>query len=80
MANPKPKGRPCCPNHGEPLEGIPFPMPSKGTGMCPISGCSFDYEIEVDPEEAHMVYERNSAGNMKKVPGSKWKLSGNEKK
>lgn len=40
------KGKVCCPNHGEPLEGIPQPCPPKGIGMCPVSGCSFEFEID----------------------------------
>lgn len=39
---------PCCPNHGEPLEGIGFPIPKKGEGMCPISGAHFAFEAESD--------------------------------
>lgn len=74
----KPRGRPCCPNHGEPLEGIGFPMPSKGTGICPVSGVPFDYEIEVDPNEANQVVEKDAQGNLKKVPGMVWKVSGDE--
>lgn len=75
----KPRGKPSCPNHGEPLEGIGFPMPSKGTGICPVSGCPFDYEIEVDNAEASQVMEKDSTGNLKKVPGTMWKVSGDEK-
>lgn len=45
---------PRCPNHGEFLEGIGFPIPKKGTGICPVSGCPFDFVIEVDEN----VYER----------------------
>ena len=74
----KPRGRPCCPNHGEPLDGIGFPMPSKGTGICPVSKCPFDYEIQVDNTEAGQVVERSSDGTLKKVPGSTWKVSGDE--
>jgi hypothetical protein len=62
----------CCPNHGEPLEGLPFPLTSKGTGMCPVSGCSFDYSVELD-EESNVV---DKFGNVSKA--KKFKLEGND--
>ena len=68
----KPTTIPCCPNHGEPLEGIPFPMPSKGIGICPVSGCPFDYEVEVDEE----ITLTDKFGNVTKAV--KWNVSGDE--
>lgn len=65
---------PCCPNHGEPLEGIPRPMPAKGTGRCPISKCMFSYEAQV--EEGTMRYEKDHNGTLKPVPS--FKLTGDE--
>lgn len=65
-------GKPCCPNHGCPLEGLPFPMNSKGVGMCPVSGAHFTYEAEVN--ENKMVKDIN--GNLK--PEKQWKLIGND--
>lgn len=53
-------GSPCCPNHGEPLEGVPKPLPSKGTGMCPVSGCSFDFECDVE----NAVAKKDKNGNV----------------
>lgn len=63
---------PRCPNHGEFLEGIGFPMPKKGTGICPVSKCPFDFEIETD--EATMVVDKN--GEMQKKVG--WSVNGEE--
>ena len=63
---------PKCPNHFEPLEGCGFPLPSKGTGMCPVSGASFDFEAEVD--EAKVALDK--FGNKTKAVG--WKLSGSD--
>lgn len=40
--------KPTCPNHGCALAGIGFPMPKKGTGICPVSMCPFDFEVDVD--------------------------------
>jgi len=68
----KPSFRPCCPNHGEPLEGLPFPIPSKGTGKCPVSGCDFDYEVETDQE----IVSQDKFGNTTKTLG--WNVQGEE--
>lgn len=67
-----PTYKPKCPNHGEPLEGCGFPLPKKGVGTCPVSGCPFEFEIEVDDNQ--MVKDKN--GNMVKAVG--WKVSGND--
>lgn len=63
-----------CPNHGEPLEGLPFPVPKKGTGICPVSGVSFDYEAEGD--DSRMTTDK--FGNPSKV--FDWKVTGEEGK
>lgn len=68
----KPSFKPCCPNHGEPLEGIPFPMPSKGVGICPVSGCPFEFEVETD--ETKIIIDKNGTPN--KSVG--WKVTGEE--
>ena len=67
-----PTYKPKCPNHGEPLEGCGFPMPSKGTGKCPVSGADFDFEVEVDEE----VMVKDKFGNTQKQVN--WKLTGDE--
>lgn len=67
-------GKPKCPNHGCPLEGIGFPMPKKGTGICPVSKCPFDYEVEVD--EQMMKDGVDKFGNKTKT--APWKVSGND--
>lgn len=75
MAEIKASGKPKCPNHGAYLEGLGFPMKSKGTGMCPISGASFEYEVDLDEATYKEVLDKN--GNITKVP--QWKLTGEEK-
>ena len=66
---------PCCPNHGEPLEGLPNPLTSKGTGMCPVSGCWFDYTAQFDGEDVQ--YEKEANGELKAIPT--YKIIGEEK-
>jgi hypothetical protein len=68
----KPSYKPKCPNHGCPLDGIGFPMPAKGVGICPVSGCPFEYEAEVDEEKMGV----DKFGNKVKMVG--WKLTGND--
>ncbi len=63
---------PRCPNHHVTLVDLPHPMVAKGTATCPISGCSFDYEIELDEEEMR----QDVNGNIIKAP--KWKTEGEE--
>lgn len=40
-----------CPNHKEPLEGLPFPITKKGIGKCPVSGVDFEYEANLDEDK-----------------------------
>lgn len=61
-----------CPNHGCPLTDIPFPMPRKGVGICPVSGCPFDFEAEVDEDKI----TRDKFGNLTK--SEKWSVTGND--
>lgn len=67
-------GGPKCPNHGEFLEGLPHPIPNKGTGICPVSKCPFDYVIDLDAED--VTYEKDHLGNLK--PVKTYKVSGDE--
>lgn len=62
-----------CPNHNEELEGLPFPIPSKGTGVCPVSKCEFDYEAELDQTEV----KKDKNGNL--IKSLHWNVSGDEK-
>lgn len=68
----KPTFGPKCPNHREYLEGIGFPMPQKGTGICPVSGCPFEFTIEVDQD----ITTVDKFGNVTKQ--TKWQVDGNE--
>lgn len=68
-----PTWRPLCPNHSCPLDGIPFPMPAKGEGICPVSGAHFAFEAETDEDK--MVQDK--FGNITKHVD--WKLTGNDK-
>ncbi len=65
---------PRCPNHQVSLIDLPFPMVKKGTGVCPVSKCKFDYEIELDEDK--MVMDKN--GNM--VKATKFNVTGDERK
>lgn len=65
---------PCCPNHGEPLDGVGYPIPRKGEGICPVSGAHFDFEISLDQESVE--YEKDHAGNLKPVP--QYRVNGDE--
>lgn len=64
-----------CPNHSEPLEGLPNPLPSKGEGMCPISGAMFAYEVDLESGETTYIKDKN--GNL--VPVPTYKVTGEEK-
>lgn len=75
VINTTPSHRPKCPNHGVPLEGCGFPLPKKGTGTCPISGCPFDFEVDVQEGETEMI--KDKFGNLKPKPAD-WKVSGND--
>lgn len=63
---------PKCPNHLITLVDLPFPLPKKGTGKCPESNESFDFEIEIDEHETVI----DKFGNPKKK--EKWAVTGNE--
>lgn len=65
-------GKPTCPNHGCPLDGLPFPMPSKGSGICPVSGATFEFEVSVEED----VMAKDANGNLSKKRG--WKVEGND--
>lgn len=58
---------PVCPNHGEPLEGLPNPMTAKGVGICPVSRVRFEYEVDI--ESADTTYIKDHNGNLVAVPG-----------
>lgn len=58
-----PTTAPCCPNHGEPLEDVGFPIPRKGRGMCPVSGVRFDFEAELNQNAT----AKDKNGNLVKV-------------
>ena len=70
-----PTHRPKCPNHGCALEGIGFPMPRKGTGICPVSKCPFEFEIDVQEGSTEMV--KDKFGNLVPKPAD-WKMSGSD--
>lgn len=72
MSKETPSFRPECPNHHEPLEDCGFPLPKKGTGICPVSGCPFDFEVELDDEET----TKDKFGNVTKKKG--WNVTGDE--
>jgi hypothetical protein len=67
-----PSFAPRCPNHDCELEDLPFPLTPKGTGICPSSGCPFEFEVELDEEKEVM----DKFGNITKQVS--WKVSGEE--
>jgi len=67
-------GRPHCPNHGEPLEGLGFPMREKGHGVCPVSKVTFAYEMEIDES----LIKKDKFGKIIKDIG--WKITGDDNK
>lgn len=64
--------KPVCPNHKVDLVDLPFPLVTKGQGTCPISGCQFDYEIELDSA----IMTRDKDGNPIKT--TKFNVTGEE--
>lgn len=73
--NTTPSHRPKCPNHGVALEGIGFPMPRKGVGICPVSKCPFDFEVDVQDATTETV--KGKDGEMAPKPAD-WKITGND--
>jgi hypothetical protein len=65
-----PSGIVRCPNHGCALEDIPFPMPEKGTGVCPVSKALFEFEAKQDPMETVVMKD----GTTEKMPY--WEVHG----
>lgn len=70
----KPSGKVLCPNHGCELEGVPWPMPEKGTARCPVSKAMFEYEAKIDPQMKVQMKDGTVALM------SKWEITGDEKK
>lgn len=68
----KPSYKPTCPNHGCPLDGMKFPLPEKGEGICPVSGAHFEFEASVDEE----AVVKDKFGRLVKKPT--WEMKGNE--
>lgn len=64
---------PKCPNHAELLIDLPSPLTPKGVGTCPVSGCPFDYVMEIDGTKV----ERDINGDL--VKSTKFSVSGEEK-
>lgn len=67
-------GKPVCPNHKVGLVDLPDPMKPKGTGVCPISGAHFDYEVDLTEMAVETIIE-----NGVPVKRSKFKVTGDEK-
>lgn len=63
-----------CPNHSCALEGLDFPLKPKGTGICPVSGASFDYEIDLEDDATAVTLDK--FGN--KMKSTKFKVKGDE--
>ncbi len=70
--NSTPSFTPRCPNHNEPLEGCGFPLPKKGVGICPVSKCPFEFEVDTDETKT----KKDKFGNIIKTVG--WNVNGHE--
>lgn len=66
--------KPKCPNHDVELTQTGFPLPSKGQGVCPVSGAQFSFEIDIG--EATDVIKLDQNG--KPIVERKWKITGSE--
>lgn len=69
-----PSGKILCPNHGCELEGVPFPVPEKGSARCPVSMAMFSYEAKIDPQMKVQLKD----GTITKM--SKWEITGDGEK
>lgn len=69
-----PKTAPRCPNHGVVLEGVGFPLPPKGEGVCPVSKAHFAFSV--DGSEESMKPFKDAAGNITMQPS--WRIIGEE--
>lgn len=66
--------KPRCPNHDVELTQCGFPIPKRGQGVCPVSGASFDFEIDV--AESTTALKLNAKGEIIKT--TQWKITGND--
>lgn len=72
----QPRTKPTCPNHGCPLDGCGFPLPKKGTGICPVSGARFAFEVDTEEAKDHGKVTKDKDGNL--VKEAKWKIIGKD--
>lgn len=68
--------KPRCPNHGVDLTDLGFPIKPKGVGICPISGASFEYEMDTGTTSGETTVDK--FGNT--VSSKKWNVTGDEVK
>lgn len=66
--------KPTCPNHEVELTQCGFPLPSKGQGVCPVSGATFAFEAEVGETGNEIKLDRNG----KPIVQPKWKITGSD--
>jgi hypothetical protein len=66
-----------CPNHQVVLVSRQKLGAGKGTGICPISGCRFDYD-EKNAEKTRKLKIMNIGGKSKMVDDGDWKIVGEE--
>lgn len=67
-----PSFAPRCPNHGCPLDGVGFPLPSSGQGICPVSGWPFDFKADTQKASE----KKDKFGNV--VAATEWDITGND--
>ena len=63
-----PSFKPKCPDCGEQLEGLPFPLPNKGEGRCPVGMCMVTFEVDL----TNSTMAKGKDGKLYKT--SRWKM------
>lgn len=66
--------KPKCPNHEVELTQCGFPLPARGQGVCPVSGATFDFEVDVEEGMQEVKYDRSG----KAIIEQKWKITGSD--
>lgn len=66
--------KPRCPNHDVELTQCGFPLPAKGQGVCPVSGATFAFEVDVGAVGDELKLD--SSGKV--VVEKKYKIEGSD--
>lgn len=66
--------KPRCPNHEVELTQTGFPLPSKGQGVCPVSGATFAFEADVGKMTTEIKYGTDG----KPIVEQQWNIEGSD--